>query len=276
MSMAGGNPSLTVSMLADSSGLGTGLAQAEAQVRQSANRMGRAVDGALGRGLNQMFNRFTSAGFFLQIGDTVARGIADGIGKNRDIYEQIMNVATQAFESIPIAGALWTATRKQDMTKVGIGLQEQLQRLFLFGESQMGPEGSSQAFRSAEGGLIGQIPGLEQLLRSVMGDYFPKVGEKGTFYNLDPRAVEARIMFLQKQLEETERLPTRSELMSQQLSKVLGGSMGSVDTALGQFKFAQETTESTAQLVKTASKQVEIMLEIRKEMELLKKLTTAN
>jgi hypothetical protein len=64
--------------------------------------------------------------------------------------------------------------------------------------------------------------------------------------------------------------------MSQQLSKVLGGSMGSVDTALGQFKFAQETTESTAQLVKTASKQVEIMLEIRKEMELLKKLTTAN
>jgi hypothetical protein len=277
MSM-GGNPTLMVDVMANTAMLGTGLAQAEAQVRQTSSRMGAAMDGGLGAGMNSMLRRFAMPAMFLQIGDRIARSIADGMGQNRDIFDTFAKLASNAVEGIPLAGAFDRMIRKRGGTQFGISIDELMVRELLFGETPLPNQLGGGTFRSAGGGVVGSIPGLEPLLRSIFGDYFPKVSEVrgGVSPSTDPRRIESRIAFLQEQLQQAERLPTRSEMLTQQLGKVMGGSFGQIDTAIGSFKFAQETTESTAELVRQAVKQVDIMIEIRSAMDELKKLTTSN
>jgi hypothetical protein len=276
MSM-GGNPTLMVDVMANTAMLGTGLAQAEAQVRQSSSRMGAAMDGGLGAGMNSMLKRFAMPAMYLQIGDRIARSLAEGMGKNRDLFDTLTNLTRDAVEGIPIIGSFQKMLDKADATNFGVSARELMLRKYLFGEMPM-PNEIGGTFRSGTGGIVGGIPGLEPFLRGLLGDYFPKVSEVrgGVSASVDPRRVEARIAFLQSQLQEAQRLPSRSELLTQQIDKVMGGSFGQVGTAVGSFKFAQETTESTAELVKQAVKQVDIMMEIREAMDELKKLTTSN
>jgi hypothetical protein len=240
MSM-GGNPTLMVDVMANTAMLGTGLAQAEAQVRQSSSRMGAAMDGGLGAGMNSMLRRFAMPAMYLQMGDRIARGIADGMGKNRDIIETIHRLSRDAVESIPIIGSFQKMLDKASENEFGVRGDELKLRKYLFGETPLPNELGGGTFRSATGGIVGGIPGLEPFLRGLLGEYFPKVSEVrgGVSAAVDPRRVEARIAFLQSQLQEAQRLPSRSELLTQQIDKVMGGSFGQVGTAVGSFKFAQ-------------------------------------
>jgi hypothetical protein len=276
MSM-GANPSLMVDVMANTAMLGTSLAQAEAQVRQSSTKMGQSVDGALGKGFTSMISRFAMPAMYLQIGDKIARSIADGMGQNRDIFDTLTRLTRDAVDGIPLAGAFQRMLDKAEATRFGISAREIMLRNYLFGETPMPVEMGRGTYRTSTGGLLGGIPGLEPILRSILGDFFPKVGARGGLtQSADPRRIEARIAYLQERLEQTQRIPSRSEMMAQELSKVMGGSMGTIDTALGSFKFAQESTESMADLVKRANTQVTLMMEIRDEMKELRKLTTAN
>ena len=111
MSM-GANPSLMVGVMADTSQLGSGLSQAEAQVRTSANRIGAIIDqrmkqfgpqiiGGLTRGISGMFA--------LQAADAAIRATSDAFRNSRDIPEAILESLQKTFSSVPVFGAIQDA-----------------------------------------------------------------------------------------------------------------------------------------------------------------------
>ena len=112
MSMAGGNPSLTVAMLADASGLGAGLAQAEAQVRQSADRMGRDVDSRMekfGKDISRRLAAAIGAGFAINaIDQSIRAGIeaAKAGGSFNEVGIAFGEALEKAIRGLPIVGSL--------------------------------------------------------------------------------------------------------------------------------------------------------------------------
>jgi len=109
MTMAGANPSLTVDVMANNAMLGSGLAQAEAQVRQSAGRMGSVVDQQMGKFGSQfagIMARGLGAGMALQMTDASIRAIADAIRNNKDIPEAVLTALQKSFSSVPVFGAI--------------------------------------------------------------------------------------------------------------------------------------------------------------------------
>ena len=255
--MAGGNPSLTVSMLADSSGLGTGLAQAEAQVRQSANRIGATADSMSARfskGLEGMFMKFAGPAFAAQIADRFGRSFMSALEGNRPFQTALSNAFLNALESIPLIGMVGAALKSGGTVKgQGINAFEAVVNFLTKGELPFPEQLGGGVFRVGKGG--GFAPAEDPVMQAAQ--------------------LQARIERLQGRLA-TNRPKTREDLLSDELSRVMGGSMGTVSTAMGTFKFAQETSMAQAALVKAANEQVDIMLQIQKAMDDLKKLTTAN
>ncbi len=60
--------------------------------------------------------------------------------------------------------------------------------------------------------------------------------------------------------------------MAEELGKVSKGAMGEVSTALGTFRFAQESASAQAELVAAARTQVDLIMRIEKAMQELKGL----
>lgn len=111
MSM-GANPSLMVGVMADTSALGSGLAQAEAQVRSSAARMGTIIDQRMNQFGPQIIGGLTrglSAMFALQAADAAIRATSDAFRNDRDIPDAILEAMQKTFSSIPIFGAIQDA-----------------------------------------------------------------------------------------------------------------------------------------------------------------------
>lgn len=256
MSM-GANPSLMVDVMANTAMLGTGLAQAEAQVKQSANRMGSVVDqmsGNFGKGLQSMFLRFAGPAFAAQMADRFGRSFMEALSANRPFQTSLSNAFVNAIESIPLIGMIGSALKTGGTLKgQGISTFEAVVNFLTRGELPVPEQMGGGVFKVGPGGGFG--PATDPVMQAAQ--------------------LQARIERLQASLQ-TNQPKTREELMSQELSRTMGGSLGSVSTAIGSFKFAQESADAQAELVRAANKQVDIMMRIQEEMAELRKLTTAN
>ena len=257
MSIAGGNPSLIIDTLVNTAQLGTGLRQAEAQVAQSTMRMTQQTDRFAqkwGAGIEGVFMRFAGPAFALQIGDQLARGIADGIQKNQNLYQVLEQLNFEIGKSLPIIGPLFAAQQRAGTSNIfGVSAGE---AIFNFLQKA-------------------QIPVPEQL----GGGNF-QLGRGGGFVPAEgqqrQRDLENRIIRLQGALQQAQPVPTRSEMLSEQLSRQMGGAMGQAQTALGTFKFAQMGADAQAEIARNVEKQVDLMMQIRDATEELRKLTASN
>ena len=112
MSMAGGNPSLIIDTLVNTSGLTASMAQAERVVDQGTQRIGRNVDNAFGKigdGIGKKLAAAIGAGLAIKLVDDALRKVADGIRQSQGaaaIGEAIGAGIVEAIRGIPIAGAL--------------------------------------------------------------------------------------------------------------------------------------------------------------------------
>jgi len=253
----GANPSLMVDVMANTAMLGTGLAQAEAQVKQSANRMGTVADqmsGNFGKGLQSMLFRFAGPAFAVGVADRFARTFIKELENNRPFQTQLTNIFVDTIESLPLIGAVGTALKSGGtIPGQGIGPLQAIVNLLTRGELPVPEQLGGGVFRLGRGGGFG--PATDPVMQAAQ--------------------LQARIERLQGSLA-TNQPKTREELLSQELSRTMGGAFGSVSTAVGTFKFAQESADAQAELVRAANKQVDIMLRIQEAMTELRKLSTAN
>ena len=116
MSMAGGNPSLIVDVLTNTSALGTGLSSAERMVDQSAQRMGQKVQGSFGQfgdKISMKLGAAIGAGLAIKVVDDALRKVAEGIRNSQGaaaIGDAIANSIVESIRGVPIAGALMDIT----------------------------------------------------------------------------------------------------------------------------------------------------------------------
>jgi hypothetical protein len=112
MSMAGGNPALEIDVFANTSRLPSTLADAERQVTQATQRVGRSVDDGFSKIGNQITRRLSAAvgaGFAIKVVDDALRKVAEGLRESKgpkEIGEAIGNGIIESIKGIPIAGAL--------------------------------------------------------------------------------------------------------------------------------------------------------------------------
>ena len=282
MSIAGGNPSLIIDTLVNTAQLGTGLRQAEAQVAQSASRMTQQVDKfgqAWGGASSAMMLRFAGPAFAVAMADKFARTFADAITKRAGIIAGAIEGIYEAGASVPLLGVFPEFARRNFPMEQGIPLGERRFRRLLYGE-QVLPEDApgglgGMTFRSGTGGLLGFF-GVDDLLERMYPGLLATVPRGGVSAPNDPRQVEYRIQQLQRRLQDTQPVPTRSEMLSEQLSRQMGGAMGQAQTALGTFKFAQMGADAQAEIARNVTKQVDLMMQIRDATEELRKLTASN
>jgi len=256
MTMAGANPSLTVGILADTSGLGTGLAQAEAQVSQSANRIGSSVD-AISRkwskGIEGMFLKFAGPMFALQAADTFARSFGDALSKNQSFFSAIENALYSIANTIPVVGAVYEQRRLRTRTKFGLSLDEIIFDYIVKNQVPVPEMLGGGTFQFGRGGA-GFQPATDPRMRAA---------------NL-----EQRIERLTAQLG-TSAAKTREELFAEQIGR-MGPDVASVQTAIGTYRIAQDSASAQAKMVDAVNKQVDIMLRIQEATEELKKLQFTN
>lgn len=278
----GGNPSLIIDTLVNTAALGTGLRQAEAQVAQSATNMTRQVDKfgrAWGNSTDMMLMRIAGPAFAIGMADKFARNFADALMRNSGAINASFEAVIGGLESVPVTGVAASIARRMMPMTQGISVGEARLRRLLLGETIL-PENvpgglGGRTFRSESGGLLGML-GIDELIDSIIPGGLQTVPRGGISQSTDPRRAEYRLQQLQKELAQMQPQPTRSELLSEQLSRQMGGAMGQAQTALGTFKFAQMGADSQAEIAKSVSKQVDLMMQIRDATEELRKLTASN
>ncbi len=112
MSMSQANAALLIDVAAETSRLGITLTQAERMVDQSAQRMGRQVDGSfgqIGNKITRMMSAALGAGLAIKVVDDALRKVADGIREGQGasaIGQAIAEGVVESIRSVPVAGAL--------------------------------------------------------------------------------------------------------------------------------------------------------------------------
>lgn len=105
----GGNPSLVIDTLVNTSALPAGMAQAEAIVSNSTASIGRNVDGAMGKIGNQITSRLKAAfgaGMAIAVVDSALRNVAEAIRNDASIGDALSNGIMDGIKRLPIVGAI--------------------------------------------------------------------------------------------------------------------------------------------------------------------------
>lgn len=203
MSMAGGNAAMTLDFVVSTAQLGTGLAQAEAQVRQSASNIGSVIDRQMSNFGNQfasMLAKGIGAGIVLHAADSLIRGISDAFKNQRDIPNAILESLQSSFRSVPIGGAMMDALLTAD---------------------------AGQAFH-------------DWLWNDIVSNVDRELAKRGMVRTIQYGTMGNEQLIAERRAE-LERLQGMSEAdkLQKQISEQARSSMVEVDTALGRFKTAE-------------------------------------
>lgn len=253
----GANPSLIIDTMVNTAMLGTGLRQAEAQVAQSTANMARNADAfsrKWGQGIESALFKFAGPMFALQVADQFARGFAESLQRNQTFIRTLEDVGYKVASGLPVIGPLYEARqRAAQIPGAGMSIEEAIFEFFTEGTIPFPAQLGGGRFR------LGQNAG-----------FVPSTGSRRA------SELEFQIERMQRQLELAQPVPTRAEMLSEQLSQQMGGAMGQAQTALGTFKFAQMGADAQADIVRNTAKQVDLMVQIRDATNELKKITASN
>jgi hypothetical protein len=275
MSM-GANPSLMVDVMANTAMLGTGLAQAEAQVRQSTDRIGREIDSRMGKFGADITRKLTAAigaGFAINALDQSIRAGIEAVKAGGTLNEAGIAVGEgleKSIRSLPVVGAIGGA----------------IADAFLFGLDSV-LDIIPQWVKDLDRKIDASIPG--GVIRRVLFPFLGGVISGAEDIRTEGRQAQSRQEAEQNQREmamrrnqeisaELERLQSQQRGVSpieEQLQRMAGGGVTNVETAIGSFRFGE--ADASAQLVKAAREQVEILQKIKDlQAELANNMKVAN
>jgi hypothetical protein len=281
MSTAGGAAALTIDVLTNLAGLGSGLAQAEAQVSQSATNMGKKVDAALGQSMGQRIlgglkGALGAAAVADLVGNLASR-MNKEFGAIFDPFEIMKGGLEDFVRGIPVMGpAIMNAAGVFQKYGEELGMR--------FAEGLLNPSASGQTIspRFHAGTEAGYGPMMSYLGRSLLANINPiamvATGISGTNPLLSgetfrsPFGVpvgpnEAMISGLRDELAELlarEQIRTTTDARSQMIAQRLQLGYGQVDTAFGAMKFAAgDPAKASQDILKSAQDQLMVQERIR-------------
>jgi hypothetical protein len=281
MSTAGGAAALTIDVLTNLAGLGSGLAQAEAQVSQSATNMGKKVDAALGQSMGQRIlgglkGALGAAAVADLVGNLASR-MNKEFGAIFDPFEIMKGGLEDFVRGIPVMGpAIMNAAGVFQKYGEELGIR--------FAEGLLNPSASGQTVspRFHAGTEAGYGPMMSYLGRSLLANINPiamvATGISGTNPLLSgetfrsPFGVpvgpnEAMISGLRDELAvllSREKIRLQTDERSQMIAQRMQIGYGQVDTAFGTMKFAAgDPAKASQDILKSAQDQLVVQERIR-------------
>ena len=280
MSTAGGAAALTIDVLTNLAGLGSGLAQAEAQVSQSATNMGKKVDAALGQSMGQRIigglkNALGVAAVADLIGN-VAERMNKEFGARLDFFEVMRGSLGDLVKSVPILGSPVSSVAgmfERYGEEIGIRFAEGLMN------GQARGITSAPRFHAGTTSGVEDLPWWAQMLNPTVGYAIASSGGNpvtspygvGTARMPGPGIAvgqnENLISGLRDELSvllAREQIRTQTDARSQMIAQRLQLGYGQVDTAFGTMKFAAgDPAKASQDILKSAQDQLVVQERIR-------------
>lgn len=278
MSMAGGAAALTIDVLTNLAGLGSGLAQAEAQVSQSAINMGKKMDAALGQSMGQRIigglKGALGAAAIADLVGNIAQRMNKEFGARIDFFEVMRGSLSDLVSSVPVLGA--PVSRVAGMfERYGeeIGLR--------FAEGIMGGQArgitSSPRFHAGTSTTVSDLPwwarfgpttgyaeaaGGGNPITSPYGVGTARMPSFGVPIGPNENLISGLTTELAS-LMAKERIRTQTDARSQMIAQRTQLGYGQVDTAFGAFKFAAgDPGQASREIVRKADEQLMIQRRI--------------
>ena len=262
MSTAGGAAALTIDILTNAAGLGTGLAQAEAQVNQTAQNMSKKMDAATGRfgtGIVQGFKTLGSAAVIAETVGSLAERMNKGFNEYLDLDQIFIGTIRDLVNAVPVLGP--GTLKVADLMvpygeEAGIGFIQGLYTVLqdqLFGPGK-GPIQFAPRFHAGSGVSI--MDSINELI-----DYI----QYGTRFRLPSPGIpigpnEAYMGGLRTEfgaLSAREQIRMMQDQRSQMIASRMQLGYGQVDTAFGAFKFAAgDPAAASREIIKKADEQL--------------------
>jgi hypothetical protein len=262
MSTAGGAAALTIDILTNLAGLGGGLAQAEAQVNQTAQNMGKKMDAATGRfgsGIVQGLKTLGTAAAVADVVGNLAERMTKEFGARIDLDEVIIGTMRDAVGMIPVLGP--ATLKAADLFKpygeeAGISFVEGFYTMLqdsLFGAGK-GPIKFAERFHAGTG--VGIMESLSEMMDAVM---------YGTRFRLPTPGVpigpnENLVSGLRDEFAELmgrQQVRQQQDQRSQMIAQRTQLAYGQVDTAFGTMKFAAgDPAAASREIIKKADEQL--------------------
>ena len=286
MSTAGGAAALTIDVLTNLAGLGSGLAQAEAQVSQSATNMGKKVDAALGQSMGQRIigglkNALGVAAVADLIGN-VAERMNKEFGARLDFFEVMRGSLGDLVKSVPILGSPVSSVAgmfERYGEEIGIRFAEGLMN------GQARGITSAPRFHAGTTSGVEDLPWWAQMLNPTVGYAIASSGGNpvtspygvGTARMPGPGIAvgqnENLISGLRDELSvlmAREQIRTQTDARSQMIAQRLQLGYGQVDTAFGTMKFAGgDPAQVSRDILKSATDQLVVQERIKVILETL-------
>jgi len=280
MSTAGGAAALTIDVLTNLAGLGSGLAQAEAQVSQSATNMGKKVDAALGQSMGQRIISGLKGALGVAAVADVIGNVADRMNKEFgariDFFEVMRGSLGDLVRSVPILGGPVSSVAgmfERYGEEIGIRFAEGLMN------GQARGITSAPRFHAGTSAGAENLPWWAQMLNPTLGYAIASGGGNpvtspygvGTARMPSPGVAvgpnEAMIGGLRDELAvllSREQIRTQTDARSQMIAQRMQMGYGQVDTAFGTMKFAAgDPAKASQDILKAAQDQLVVQDRIR-------------
>lgn len=287
MSTAGGAAALTIDVLTNLAGLGSGLAQAEAQVSQSATNMGKKVDAALGQQMGQQIlsglKGAISASAIADLVGNLANRMNKEFGAVFDPFEIMRGGLEDFVRNVPVIGpAIMSAAGVFQKYGEELGMR--------FAEGLLNPSAQRQTVspRFHAGTEAGYGPMLSYLARANLANFNPIIMAGTAIAGVNPLFSgetfrspfgvpvgpnEAMIGSLRDELSvllAREQIRTTTDARSQMIAQRLQLGYGQVDTAFGTMKFAGgDPAQVSRDILKSATDQLVVQERIKVILETL-------
>lgn len=263
MSVAAGATALVVDILTNTSQLGTGLAQAEAQITTSANRMGKQMEsagGGMAEGILRSFVPKLTLALGVTAADRIVKSLKEGMQKRTLQGEWILESLQTGGSYIPVAGQVADMMRPYG-EQAGRGFMESFFEALTAARAAQGGLGpiifgNDRFFEGTEFGLMDWLNSqLDMIFGEGLGSTRPLQP-----FGVPMRPNENLIVARQEEyarLTAEQQILNQQDIRSQMVERRIQVGMGQVGTALGTFSMAfGDPADASRRVYDAAMKQV--------------------
>ena len=253
--------------MTDTSALGSGLSQVEAQVAQSTAKVGKTVDDQMTRVANTIANKMkglVAGAFAVNVIDQGLKRAFDSLRAGGTFTEAGIALGEgleQGLRQVPIVGTIGSAIADGVLYGLDSILDYIPQWAKDFDRTVSGFLGNWRFLLT--GGTSGLLSGLEDMRADAKG-----VQSRQEAMENQRREAQQRQIELQTRLYQAEQAMNAgmgTSPLQEQISRMAGSAVQGIDTATGSYKFASggSPQEASRRLVAAANEQIRLLAEIK-------------
>jgi len=267
LSQFGADASINISVMTDTSRLGSGLSQVEAQVAQSTAKLGKTVDDQMTRVSDTIARKMrglVAGAFIVNIADQSFKAAFDRLRAGGTFTEAGVAMGEgleQGLRQVPIVGTIGAAIADG----VLYGLDSILDYI---------PQWAKDADRKFSGflgnwrfwltgGTSGVLSGLEDMRNQAKQTVSAQEAAENQRREAQQRQIDLQTRLYQAEQAMAAGMGTSP--LQEQISRMSGSAVQGIDTATGTYKFATggSPQEASRRLVAAATEQVRLLAEIK-------------